>query len=182
MGATDFTIKRRGRSMGDAYNTAVSDAIDEYGNDSYNGTISTTHGYIDKTSMFKSSKLSVDEFINKHIDSCEKRGSAWGICIEEPVENNLKIKTQVEHVVTKGTKKWVLKYVVYQGEKRIGSKDTKGEAVKLAREITEKTQSRTTIVMEKVLESGGNVVANITYKKSDKEKQGTYIFFGIASC
>lgn len=182
MGAIDFTVKQRGRNMTEAYNNAVSNAIEESGNDSYNGTISTTRGFIDNTAIFKSSKLSVDEFIDKHINNCQKWGTARGICIDDPVGNTLKIKTQVEHVVTKGTKKWVLKYVVYQGDKKIGSKDTKGDAVKLAREVTEKTQLRTTIVMEKVLESGSNVVANITYKKSDKEKQGTYIFFGIASC
>jgi hypothetical protein len=181
MGAHDFQSSMRAKSMRDAYNQLVEYAIEEHGNDSYNGTISTTRGFKDVTSKYKSSKMTINQFIDKHIDDCNKWGEAWGICIEEPVGNNLKVKTQVTHSVSKGTKKWVLKYVVYQYDTRIGSKDTKGDAVKLAREYTEKHGKRTTIVMEKVLESGSNMVAEVTYKSSDKEKDGKYLFFGMAA-
>lgn len=89
----------------------------------------------------------------------------------------------MEHVVEKGTKKWVLKYVVYNRymDNEIASKDTKGEAVKKAREYTEKTQERTYVVMKKVLEKGNPKVAEITYKGSSNETLGEYIFFGIAA-
>lgn len=45
MGATEFTTQvYRAPSMESAYRTAVSEATLEYGNDGYNGTISTTSG------------------------------------------------------------------------------------------------------------------------------------------
>lgn len=183
MGACDFRTKSRGASMSEAYRSAVDEVREEYGNDSYNGTISTTNGFRDLTSEFKRSGLSLHDFINKNIDRAEKRGACFGICIKEPKGNTNKIKSQVEHVVEKGTKKWVLKYVVYNRymDNEIASKDTKGEAVKKAREYTEKTQERTYVVMKKVLEKGNPKVAEITYKGSSNEVVGEYMFFGIAA-
>lgn len=189
MGSTDFTISARGKNIHEAYNKARQEAIDECGNDAYNGTISTTicfclgyNGVSDKTNSFKNSRLSKDEFINKYLGDCRKWGNVFGFCVEEPVSNTLKVKSQVEHKVTKGTKKWILKYVVNSMEgNQIAVKNTKGEAIKMGREYTEKNMVRTFITMEKVLESGSKIVANITYKKSDKEKEGKYVFFGISA-
>lgn len=183
MGACDFRTKSRGASMSEAYRSAVDEAREEYGNDSYNGTISTTSGFRDLTSEFKKSGLSLHDFIDKNIDKAQKRGSCFGICIKEPKANTNKIKSQVEHIVEKGTKKWVLKYVVYDRymENEIASKDTKGEAVKKAREYTEKNKERTIVVMKKVLEKGNPKVAEINYKGSSNEVVGEYMFFGIAA-
>jgi hypothetical protein len=181
MGACSFTTSSYGKSMSEAYNNAVEDATHEYGNDAYNGTISTTRGVRDVTAEFKRSGLGINEFINKNIEKCEKWGSAWGICTTEPKINKNKIKSSVEHIVEKGTKKWVLKYVVYDYDNQIGSYNTKGDAVKSARAYTERTQNRTTISMEKKLEKGNSQVARITYKTSENESKGRYIFFGLAA-
>jgi hypothetical protein len=105
----------------------------------------------------------------------------FAICTHQPVTNNNKIKSQVEHIVTPGTKKWVLKYVVYDFDNQLGSYLTKGDAVKAARAHTEKTFKRTTISMEKKLEKGNAQVATINYKSSSEEKDGQWIFFGYAS-
>ena len=56
-----------------------------------------------------------------------------------------------------------------------------GEAVKKAREYTERTQNPTNICMEKTLEKGNRTVAKITYKKSSTERPGRWIFFGWAA-
>lgn len=181
MGACSFTTSSYGKSMSEAYNNAVEDATYEYGADAYNGTISTTHGCKDVTAEFKRSGKSLNQFINDNIEKCQKWGSAWGVCVEEPITNKGKIKSQVEHIVEKGTKKWVLKYVVYEFDTYIGSYKTKGEAVKKAREHTEKTQRRTTIVMEKKLEKGNSEVARVSYKQATNEKKGKYVFFGWAA-
>ena len=181
MGASSFTTTSYGKSITDAYNNAVADAVSEYGTDRYNGTISTTNGCKDVTSEFKRSGKDIRTFINDNIEKCSKWGDAWGVCIEEPITNKNKIKSQVEHIVSKGTKKWVLKYVVYQYDNYIGSYKTKGEAVKKAREHTERTQRRTSVVMEKKLEKGNNEVASITYKQATNEKKGKYVFFGFAA-
>lgn len=184
MGAQSFSVSSRGKSMSQAYDRACQDAKEEYGHQQgYSGTITTTHGYSDVTAEFKRSKKDLNKFINDNIDKAEKWGNCLAICMEEPKSNNNKIKTQVEHIVSKGTKKWELMFVVtsYRGE-TIGSKKTKGDAVKLAREYSEKHQTRTSIHMEKVLVGGGSKVADINYKASTNEKEGKYVFFGWAAC
>lgn len=182
MGATDFRTTRRGWNMTEAYKRAVEDAVYENGNDSYNGTISTTNGVIDKTSMFKSSKLSIDEFINKHIESCQKWGSAWGVCIEEPIQNKSKIKSKVTNIVSKGTKKWELVYdVIIRGDS-VKSFSSKTDAVKYGRDWVEKNKGRVSIEMRKKLVNGNTRVADIEYKSDGKEKEGRYVFFGFAAC
>jgi hypothetical protein len=182
MGATFFRTSYRGKSLSDAYKSAVEDAENEYGHDPYNGTISTTTGFhvIDRTREYKASGKSLEDYINIQSDKLSKRQCA-AICIEEPKSNNNKIKTQVEHVVTPGTKKWMLRYVVRHNDHFIGAWPTKGDALKDARRYTEANQVSTTISMEKYLEKGTSTVAKITYKRSDKEKDGRWIFFGWAA-
>jgi hypothetical protein len=181
MGATTFQFKQRGYTLEEAYSSAVEDAIDEYGNDNYNGTISTTQGVRDVTKEFKASGKSVQQYIDDVIDDIPKRGTARAICIEEPKDDVGKIKTKVEHIVTPGTKKWVLKYVVTErsSDALIGSYLTKGEAVENARKHTEKTTHPTMIEMQKVLEKGTNLVAKVTYKGN--RKQGLWVLFGVAA-
>jgi hypothetical protein len=113
------------------------------------------------------------EILNKR-DCCS-------ICLQEPVGNKNKTKSQVEHIVTPGTKKWVLKYTVRHGDHFIGSWNTKGDAVKDARRYTENNQVATTIEMEKVLDKGSNRVAIIKYKKAPTERLGKWMFFGWAA-
>jgi hypothetical protein len=181
MGACSFTTSSYGKSMSEAYNNAVEDATHEYGNDAYNGTISTTRGCRDVTAEYKRSGKSLNQYINDSIDNFNKWSACGGICVEEPKTNTNKVKSQVEHIVEKGTKKWVLKYVVYDYDNQVGSYNTKGDAVKKAREHTEKTQRRTTISMEKKLDKGNSQVASVTYKQATNEKKGKYIFFGWAA-
>lgn len=182
MGASFFQTTYRGKDIRDAYNSAVDEAEEEYGHDSYNGTISTTisFGVVDKTKEYKASGKSLQDYINTWADKGEKR-RCYAVCLEEPKTNTNKIKTQVEHFVTKGTKRWLLKYVVMSPDGEIGSYDTKGDAVKKAREHTEKYLSSTTVHMEKRIDKANSRVAKITYKRSDKEKDGKWIFFGWAA-
>lgn len=183
MGACSFHTTSYGKSISEAYSNAVADAVSEYGTDAYNGTISTTNGVRDMTSEFKRSGKSLNEFINDNIDKFNKWGACGGICIEEPKTNTNKIKTSVEHKVSKGTKKWVLNYVVFEGsnDRMIGSYKTKGEAVNMARKRCEQSQNTCYIHMTKVLEKGDTQVASIRYKRATNEKKGKYVFFGWAA-
>lgn len=184
MGSQSFTTYARGKSATDAYNRAVEDANDEYGHqEGYSGAINSSGGFRDITKEFKASKKSMSQFIDEQIDKLTKFEGARAVCIEEPVANANVIKSQVEHIVTPGTKKWVLTYIIYCRESRIASAVTKGEAVKRAREYSEKNQCTTTIKMERRLEKDSHaLVAKITYKPSTKEKEGRWVFFGWASC
>lgn len=180
MGACTFRNTTRAYSMKDAYSQLVEDAIEEHGNDSYNGTISTTQGFKDYTREFKASKLTPEQFIVKYEDQSSKWGPCIAVCLEEPVDNPNKIKTAVEHFVTKGTRKWELKYAVRSRNDVIGNFNTKADAIKRAREYTEKTKERTQITVEKISPTNTRV-AEITYKSSDKQKPGRYLFFGWAA-
>ena len=168
--------------MRDAYNQLVEDAIYERGNDTYNGTISTTQGFTDKTKEWKASKLSINEFINKNIENTSKWNPCWGVCTESPIENKLKIKTQVEDIVVPGTKRWELVYFVMDNHgQKINSSASKTEAVKLARQFTEKTMQNTSVVMERVLVSCSPTVARIKFKQDKNQRPGMFYFFGYAA-
>jgi hypothetical protein len=186
MGSQAFTTYSRGKNVNDAYNRAVEQAEAEYGHqDGYSGQINSSAGYSDITREFKNYKksVSIEQFIDEQLDKLSKFDGARAVCIQEPVENKNKTKSQVEHVVTPGTKRWVLTYIVYRGESRIASAVTKGEAVKRAREYSEKNQCTTTVKMERRLEKDAHaLVAKITYKKSSTEREGRWVFFGWASC
>jgi len=171
MGASWFQQTGYGKTLDDAYKSACEEAEVEYGHqEGYNGTISTTHSVRDITEEYKRSKLDLEPFVRSKVEILNKR-DCCSICLQEPVGNKNKTKSQVEHLVTPGTKKWVLKYVVYDDSLRmITSCDTKGEA-----------QSSTHICMEKTLDKGSKKVAKITYKKAPTERPGKWMFFGWAA-
>jgi hypothetical protein len=181
MGASWFEMTAYGNTLREAYSNAVEDAEQESGHDSYNGTISTTHTIDDLTDQFRRSKKSFDDYVKMQQDKLHKRDCA-GICILDPISNKNKTKSQVEHIVTPGTKKWVLQYAILNYSNDVLSAHlTKGDAVRIARYHTEKTQQPTKIIMRKVLEDGNPLVARITYKKSTTERAGKYILFGWAA-
>ena len=180
MGACSFQQSGRGKSAQQVFTRLQDQAISEYGYDSYNGTISTVPGFRDITDDWKRSGKDLNRFIGEKFENANKY-DCFCICTNPPVENKNKTKTEVEHIVTPGTKKWVLKYVVYNYDNQLGSYDTKGDAVKAARAYTEKTLNRTYVSMEKKLEKGSCEVAKITYKTSTTEKDGHYVFFGYAA-
>jgi len=184
MGATQFRERGTGKTAHDAYKKLCEIAEDEYGHqEGYNGTISTTSGFKDETEIYKKSKFNdVYAYIRDRFESHSMgKRDCSAICVVPPIGNKNKTKSQVEHIVTPGTKKWVLKYVVQRGDHHIGSWDTKGDAVKDARRYTEQNQVPTSIVMKKYLEKGDNLVAKITYKKAPTERNGEWIFFGYAA-
>jgi len=185
MGATQFRERGTGKTATEVYRKLCEIAEEEYGRqDGYNGTISTTDGFRDETEAYKKSKFNdVYAYIYDRFDSHSmNKYDCSAICVREPIANKNKTKSQVEHIVTPGTKKWILKYMVYDNcDHYVSSHLTKGDAVKKAREYTERTQTPTTIHMEKTLEKGNRTVAKITYKKSPTERDGEWIFFGYAA-
>ena len=182
MGACSFENSGRGASAQQVFSKLQESAEREYGDDCYNGTISTVPGFRDITNEWKNSKKDLDRFISAKLDDANKY-DCFCICTNPPVANNNKTKTQVEHVVTKGTKKWVLLYTVYEAwsGRFIASFDNKGDAVKRAREVSEKQQAEVHVKIEKKLDKGTPLTAKVTYKKSNKEKDGRWVFFGYAA-
>lgn len=183
MGANWVYVRQRGKNAEQAYNEAVENAEREYGHqEGYSGQINSTAGCRDVTEKWKASGKTLDEYINERHDEMTKHHGAECICISAPKGNTNKIKSVVEHVVEKGTKKWVLKYVAYSHSRgAIGKFNTKGEAVKAARKYTEEQQADSWVEMKKVLEKGSTLTAKISYKKSTTERDGEYIFYGWAN-
>jgi hypothetical protein len=183
MGAQDFVIRQRANSPAEAFTLAQENAISEYGHDAYNGTVSTCNRFADFTEVYRKSKKERKEFINDILHKASKRDC---YIIEEvaPVKNTNKIRSYVEHKIVKGTSKWELQYNVYTGmdDRQLKSFKTKADAVKYAREYTEKTQNTTFVRMEKNLVNQDANVACIKYKQSMQEKEGSYIIFGMAAC
>ena len=183
MGACQFEVTSRGKTAEEAYTKACERAEDEYGHqDGYNGTISTTAGFRDETEAYHKSKFDdTNNYIRNRFDTMNKYDCS-AICVCKPVANKNKTQSQVEHVVTPGTKKWVLQYTVETCDGNfLSAHATKGDAVKIARYHTEKTQQATKIKMRKIIEKGDPLVARITYKKSPTERDGEWVFFGYAA-
>ena len=184
MGATLIETNSRGASMREAYNNAVEDAVYENGNDPYNGTISTTNGVTDITKQFRASGKNLDDYAYYLYENnkLEKWGPALGICVTEPVLNTNKIKTQVATTPQKGTRTWktVYQVKVYNGEV-IASSEFQIDAIKKAREYTEKTKEATSVHISKQLVGSKSLVSEITYKKADKERPGFYHFIALAA-
>ena len=183
MGANWFQTQSKGRTVQQAYNRAVELADEEYGHqEGYSGHINSTAGYRDVTKEWKASKKSISQYMDEAMERLSKHQGAQAICLQEPIENKNKTKSQVEHIVTPGTKKWVLTYIVYCGDSRIASAVTKGDAVKRARDYSEKHQCTTMIKMERCLNNASHaLVAKVKYKPSTTEREGRWVFFGWAS-
>lgn len=183
MGSSWFYGKQRGKNAEEAYNEAVEWAEESYGHQQgYSGQINSTPGFRDVTEKWKASGKTLDKYISERQNELSKHDGAECICISAPKANTNKIKSVVEHVVEKGTKKWVLKYVAYSHSRgAIGKFNTKGEAVKAARKYTEEQQADSWVEMKKVLEKGSTLTAKISYKKSTTERDGEYIFYGWAN-
>lgn len=183
MAVQEFIVRQTARNEQVAFNRAVNFAIEEYGNDIYNGTISTCDSYQDVTTEYKRSGKKLMDFINEKLLDANKR-QCFAIVEKEPKTNTNKIKSIVDNNVIKGTSKWELVYNVHTNwdDRQITSVRTKTEAIKIAREHTEKTKDTTFVRMEKVLVNQDPNVAVVRYKQSTTECEGSYVFFGLAAC
>lgn len=184
MGRNQVYVKIQGTSMREAFREAQEDAREEHGHEQgYSGEINTSMFDRDMTREYHQAK---DK--SKFIDTLYERAdsSVCGICLKEPKTNTNKVKSKVTITPQKGAKQWETRYVVRYSwnydENEIASCKTQTEAVKKARESTEKTQKPTTITIEKVLVKGSGIIARIEYKSSTKESKGLYLFVGDARC
>ena len=77
MGATFFENAIFAENPQKAYDLLTEDAIDQYGRDSYNGTISTCNGFCRSQLSFekysKTNENKAEKYINKHMDDMGKR-------------------------------------------------------------------------------------------------------------
>ena len=186
MGAQRFQEVGTGADLATAFSAAQKEAEEEYGHrEGYSGQINMACGVKDITQEYKNSKKDMDTFIDDKLHELSKHNPCMAICTSTPKANNNQIKTQVEHNVVHGTKKWITYHCVYAGWKKdtfIGRALTKGAAVKIARAHTSKTKEETYVILKKGLSDPKMAEeATITYKKASDERNGIWVLFGIAS-
>ena len=180
MGTTTSTLIVKGKTMAEAFRNASQDAEEEHGHgQGYSGHINVTRLTRDVTSQYKSSSNKA-KYIDDLLENLDS-GECYGVELEKSKVNTNKIKTTVEIISQKGTKKWETRYVAELfGEQTIALEKTQGAAIKKARAYVEKHQCMCRIYLTKVLVKGNSHVASIRYKQSKMETDGKYLFIYAA--
>jgi hypothetical protein len=184
MGSNLISTTVRARNIQEAWGYVYEQAIEYSGNqDGYSGDFNTCSFTKDVTGMLSTkTKKEVDDLIE---DTCDKR-EAWGYCIEQPVSNKNKVKSQVDVTPQKGARKWETIYqaVAHNMEARVVAKDkSQTECIKKARAYVEANPNTTVkVIIVKELIEGNSQCATVKYKKATTEKLGLYRFIGWAAC
>lgn len=183
MGSQLITRRVKARSINEAWKIIYEEAQDYSGHqEGYSGDFNTCQFAKDVTSMLKTKgERALDDYIT---ENCNKR-DAWGYCIEQPVSNNNKVKSQVDVTPQKGARKWetIYKAVTSWEGTEVARDKSQTNCIKKARAYVEKNADVSLkIVIAKELISGNTQCASIKYKKSTAEKLGTYKFVGWAAC
>jgi hypothetical protein len=164
MGAINKEDCIQGRNLATAFKELQDSDREEYGDDYYSGGWNNAQGVVE---------VSKGKF---NTDDPSKHEPAWALCVRKPVENNMKVKTQVTNYPVKVTRIWVTKYQVqhpYHGN-IIVSESKQGDAIKKARALVSQNPDwNLSVHIVKELASSTRV-ADIKYKKSSKERDGMW--------
>jgi len=166
MGAIHKEDTITGRDLRTAFKKLQDSDREELGYDYYNGSWHNAQGI----QSVSKEKFYGDEEPSKH-------ESAWALCIQKPIGNDMKTKTTVTNYPANGTRKWVTKYEVTHPEwgNVVVSELKQGDAIKKARELVEKNPDwKLTVTINKRITEQPNKVAEINYKKSSKERDGKW--------
>lgn len=197
MGATFFENAVFAENPEKAYDILTEDAINQYGRDSYNGTISTCCGYLRSKLSFdtysKTNENKAEKYINKHMDDMGKRDCEYidlGV-VQYDIIKTTKKKVDKKKPVFK--KRFVVYCESFMGNnKRKKSFDKISDAEQFAFAQKMKNSDWDVVIKnEYVLIDGNNVVETIettvTQKKSRPKSVGKntvvkeihkYLFYG----
>jgi hypothetical protein len=181
MGAISIEVTAYGKNIKEAFRNAQEEAQEEYGTDSYNGSINNC--YLTKDVSSKRPTMHPTELYDYIIERVDKR-EVMGWCENAPKLNENKIKSQVKNFPQEGARKWV---TVYQAIKPwsnevVAEDKTQTGCIKKARAYVERHKGSLEIIITKRLESGKEKCATVSYKKAAGEKNGKYVFVGMAPC
>tara|TARA_R110000796_G_scaffold1673_7_gene6988 strand:- start:17 stop:574 length:558 start_codon:yes stop_codon:yes gene_type:complete len=183
MGAQIDYARVKASSMAEAWRKAQSDAKDEHGHEQgYSGSLYDCELDKDVTKLLKTmSSKDLDEYIEENVG----KRDAWGYCVKQPKGNSNKIKSVVTNFPQKGTRKWATEFLATDphasyNEIKVRAKN-QTQCIKEARAYVEKNpHCKLEITIIKKLTSGITKCAEISYKQSSDEQQGTYVFIGLA--
>lgn len=158
----------RGPQFSSEWKKVQEEDLDDRGSDYYSGSLS----HVNNIKLV--SKKDFEKYQEGELDL--SKGDAVYYCQKEPKGNSNKIKSIVERFPQKGTRKWVTKYALYPRDREhsLGSYDKQEEAVKRAREYSEKNNCRVDVHIEKHLKEGPTKVATTNYKPSSSQKDGIW--------
>lgn len=182
MGASLISTTVRARNINEAWKQVYEEAKDHSGHQQgYSGDFNTCDFVKDVTHMLMTkSQGNLDDYIT---DNCDKR-DAWGYCLEQPVSNKNKVKSQVDVTPQKGTRKWetVYKAVTSWEGNEVAKDKSQTVCIKKARAYVEANPNASIkVIIVKELTEGNTQCATVTYKKSTTEKLGLYKFVGWAA-
>jgi hypothetical protein len=162
-----------GKDFSTAWKAFQDEEREERGSDFYNGSMHHVG-----TPRLLDNKTYIKERDKMNLSKCE----GIATCTSKPIKNDLKIKTEVKRYPNKGARKWETRYVVYSNtydSEPHGSFKFQDEAIKKARELCENMYYGFRVDIEKHLISDKVTVAQITYKKSSKQKDGRWIAYAL---
>lgn len=192
MGANAFIYKEEGTDPRKIFDTLVRDAIEENGNDSYNGTISTCN-YMGIKKSFKKYDESTRDKARKYIDD-DENGNKWECSVIDCGVKRWEV-VSIKKRKSKSNAKYKTKYVIYNGYgKKLATKETLKEAEEAAISFAF-SEKGIEISKEPVLIEGNNIVEDIyterkSYDKKPKIKETAtkkiqeihvYYFYGWAA-
>lgn len=187
MGACDIWVKQRGKSMLDAFKTAHDESAEEHGHEQgYSGAINSCELQGDYTRPYREAVIKGQG--QKYLEDLQSKAGkreVYGVCLADPVESKLKIKTKVIRTPQKGARIYQTVYTAYDfmGDNEvIQPQKTLSLAIKEARIWSEKNDRRCSVFIEKRLVKGNSKCADIEVKKDGKKKDGVYLFVGLAPC
>lgn len=182
MGAELIHRTARGKNIDDAFRRAYEEDQDYYGHqEGYSGGINTCDFRKDVTHMLKTkSKSEVEDYIAENANKRE----AWGFCLEQPVTNKNKVKSQVDVTPQKGARKWetIYKAVTTWDGREVARDKSQTTCIKKARAYVESNPDVSLkIIIARELVQGNSQCATVTYKKAKDEKLGLYRFVAWAA-
>jgi hypothetical protein len=181
MGAQIAEATIKAMDINKAWRIAYDEAEEYSGSqDGYSGDLNTCSFTRDLTSKLKDmSEAKLQLYMQ---DNCPKR-EAWGYCRTKPKQNTNKVKTVVDNIPQKGTRKWETVYngVNWDGDVKV-SASSQTECIKKARAWVEKNPNITLDIEIAKKLSGSRVCAKVSYKSSKTESIGVYKFIGLAGC
>jgi hypothetical protein len=178
-----FINAKRGFNLRNIYDELVDEYEYEFGHHPCSGTIAATNKskLYDVTDDFKKSRKHIEDYIKEKKIECE-REACYGICVIPPTIRKLKTRSQVYHYYkdNPGRRKWATMYEVRGlGNVIIKLESTNKEALKVAKEYTEKTSFNAEVnIVKRLVDGSSECIASTRYKTSAMEKTGEWVLFG----
>lgn len=195
MGAMRFCVVENGRNASEVFDRLAEEARLEYGNDSYNGTISTCSLCEKPSKTYSTYSAKVEDEAYRFIES-QNYGEKWvanyidlGVCGYELVE--------IKRKGRKSDAKFQMMYNIYnESGKIVGSEKIKASAEHKAMEYALKADEQVIIKKEQTAVRGDSRVCDVAIERKFFEKKPRiprapgkelvaihkYMFYGLAAC